>query len=185
MSSQDDHLYKYYLKDLRTNLADFEKFEEMIEQSIDMDKAKRGEYIINPSFSPKLGELNKKIEAARGEIERLKETVSDDLGVDVKLVENNTYTYVFEVNKKEGDEAFRKSKVKYKTISIKNKSISFTMNDLQDLVSDYNDYTSTYMEEQKQVVSKILEIVATYYPAMEKASSLISEVKIFLSTFMY
>ena len=184
MSSQDEHLYKYYLKDLRANLADFEKFEEMIEQSIDMDKAKRGEYIINPSFSPKLGELNRKIEAARQEIEKLKETVSDDLGIDVKLVDNNTYTFVFEVNKKEGDEAFRKSKVKYKTISIKNKSISFTMNDLQDLVSDYNDYTSTYMEEQKQVVSKILEIVATYYPAMEKASSLISEIDV-LSAFAH
>lgn len=177
-------LCTYYLKDLRTNLADFEKFEEMIEQSLDMEKAKRGEYIINPSFSPKLGELNKNIEKARTEIERLKETVSDDLGIDVKLVDNNTYTFVFEVGKKEGDDAFRKSKAKYKTVSIKNKSISFTTNDLQDLVSDYNEYTANYLEEQKQVVGKILEIVSTYYPAMEKASSLISEIDV-LSTFAH
>lgn len=176
-TKQDEHLYKYYLEDLRTNLEDFEKFEEMIEQSIDINKAKRGEYIINPSFSPKLGELNKNIEEVRAKIDELKDQVADDLGIDVKLVDNNTYTFLFEVNKKEGDEAFRKSKTKYKSISIKQKAISFTINDLQDLVSDYNDYTSTYMEEQKSVVTKILEIVSTYYPAMEKASSLISEVK--------
>jgi len=108
----------------------------------------------------------------------LKESVSDDLGLDIKLIDHNTYTFAFEVNKKEGDEAFRRTKTKYKTISIKNKSISFTSNDLQNLVSDYNDYTSTYLEEQKQVVSKILEIVSTYYPAMEKASSLISEIDV-------
>ena len=175
-AKQDEHLYKYYLDDLRGNLEDFEKFEEMIEQSIDMNKAKRGEYIINPSFSPKLGELNKNIETVAQKIDELREQVADTLGIDVKKVENNTYTFVFEVNKKEGDEAFRKSKEKYKMISIKQKAISFTLNDLQDLISDYNDYTQTYMDEQKQVVTKILEIVSTYYPAMEKASSLISEV---------
>lgn len=146
-SDEEDHLCQYYLEELKANLGDFEKFEEMIEQSIDMEKAKRGEYIINPSFSPKLGELNKKIESSRAEIERLKESVADDLGLDIKLIDHNTYTFAFEVNKKEGDEAFRKSKMKYKTISIKNKSISFTTNDLQNLISDYNDYTSTYMEE--------------------------------------
>lgn len=176
INEDTEDLCTYYLKDMKTNLADFEKFEEMIEQSLDMEKAKRGEYIINPSFSPKLGELNKNIEKARREIESLKESVSDDLGIDVKLVDNNSYTFVFEVGKKEGDDAFRKSKAKYKTVSIKNKSISFTTNDLQDLVSDYNEYTANYLEEQKQVVGKILEIVSTYYPAMEKASSLISEV---------
>jgi len=68
-SDEEDHLCKYYLDELKTNLGDFEKFEEMIEQSIDMEKAKRGEYIINPSFSPKLGELNKHIEQSRAEIE--------------------------------------------------------------------------------------------------------------------
>jgi DNA mismatch repair protein MSH2 len=176
-SKQDEHLYKYYLDDLSTNLEDFEKFEEMIEQSIDMGRAKRGEYIINPSFSPKLGELNRSIEQVREQIEELRKETADDLGIDVKLIDNNTYTFVFEVNKKEGDEAFRKSKTGYKTISIKQKAISFTVGDLQGLVSDYNDYTSTYMEEQKTVVSKILEIVSTYYPAMEKASSIISEVR--------
>jgi DNA mismatch repair protein MSH2 len=183
-SKQDEHLYKYYLDDLQGNLEDFEKFEEMIEQSIDMNKAKRGEYIINPSFSPKLGELNKNIEEVRSRIDELREQVSDDLGIDVKLTDNNTYTFVFEVNKKEGDEAFRKSKNKYKTISIKQKAISFTVNDLQDLVSDYNDHTQSYMEQQKEVVSKILEIVSTYYPAMEKASSLISEIDV-LSAFAH
>lgn len=175
-SKQDEHLYKYYLDDLNGNLEDFERFEEMIEQSIDMNKAKRGEYIINPSFSPKLGELNRNIEEVRSKIEDLREQVADDLGIDVKLMDNNTYTFVFEVNKKEGDEAFRKSKTKYKTISIKQKAISFTLNELTELVSDYNEHQQSYMEQQKEVVTKILEIVSTYYPAMEKASSIISEV---------
>jgi hypothetical protein len=42
-------------------LGEFTKFESMIEQSIDLDKAYKGEYIVNPKFSVVLSELDREI----------------------------------------------------------------------------------------------------------------------------
>ena len=50
----------------------------------------------------------------------MRQRVSSDLDdADVKLVDSGVFTYLFEVKKKIGDEAFRKSKNKYKTITVK------------------------------------------------------------------
>jgi DNA mismatch repair protein MSH2 len=175
-NANNEALRKYYLEELKINLGDFEKFEDMIEQSIDMDKAKTGEYLITASFSQKLTEINTKVNKTLGQMENLRKEVEEDLGnCDVKLVDHNTLTFVFEVNKKEGDDAFRQTNKKYKTISVKQRTLTFVNSDLSELVADYNDQKSEYKTEQSQVVGKILEVVATYYPAMEKASSLIAE----------
>ena len=40
-----------FLGPLKQALTDFQKLEEMIEQSIDVNRAKQNEYIINPEFS--------------------------------------------------------------------------------------------------------------------------------------
>ena len=44
------------------------------------------------------------------------------------------HTFIFEVDKKEGDAGMRKSKENYKIISIKNRFMSFTCSGLKDLV---------------------------------------------------
>lgn len=40
------------LSSLKSTLNDFGRLEEMIEECIDMKKARQNEYLINPSFSP-------------------------------------------------------------------------------------------------------------------------------------
>lgn len=50
------------------------------------------------------------------------------------MVESNLHTFVFEVDKKEGDNGMRNSKLTYKIISIKNRIMSFTCAELKDLV---------------------------------------------------
>ena len=43
-------------------------------------------------------------------------------------------------------------------ISIKQEAINYTLYELQNFASTYKDYTQTYIGEQKQIISKILEI---------------------------
>lgn len=50
-------------------LEDFKKFEDMIEKSIDLQKAYSNEFIVNPRFSPKLQELSKLIQKSLSVIE--------------------------------------------------------------------------------------------------------------------
>lgn len=55
------------------------------------------------------------------------------------------HTFIFEVDKKEGDAGMRKSSInKYKIISIKNKIMSFTCNELKELVKEYVDLDDSY-----------------------------------------
>ncbi len=58
----------------------------------------------------------------------------------IGLVDSSMHTYVFEVEKKEGDAGMRKSKENYKIISIKNRFMSFTCSGLKDLVRQFNEY---------------------------------------------
>ena len=44
------------------------------------------------------------------------------------------HTYIFEVDKKEGDAGMRKSNETYKMLSLKNRIMSFTCAGLKDLV---------------------------------------------------
>lgn len=79
-------------------------------------------------------------------MDNLKGKVEDDLGTNkpVHLVESNLHTFIFECDKKEGDDGMRKSKSNYKIISIKNRVMSFTNNALKELVREYNELEESY-----------------------------------------
>ena len=62
----------------------------------------------------------------------------------VNLVESNMHTFVFEVEKKEGDDGMRKSSQTYKVISIKNRIMSFSCSGLKDLVRQFTDLEEQY-----------------------------------------
>lgn len=99
------------LDPLKSTLEEFTKLKSMLEECIDIGKAKQNDYIINPEFSPELKELNTEIQIIRDKMEKLKQSVKDDLGTTkaVDLVESNLHTFMFEVDKKEGDAGVRKS----------------------------------------------------------------------------
>ena len=100
----------------------------MLEECIDIGKARQNDYIINPNFSPELKELNQQIDGVKRQMEELRQAVDNDLGTNkpVAIVDSNMHTFIFEVDKKEGDAGMRRSKERYKILQIKNRIISFT-----------------------------------------------------------
>ncbi|CAD8043757.1 unnamed protein product [Paramecium primaurelia] len=180
--SQNSILQEIFLKPFEENLSDFERLEEMIEKSIDLSKAYTGEFIVNPRFSEKLMQLSKNITQCMNDIENVRLETETELGITVTLIESGTYTYIFEAKKQSADEAFRKNPKKYKTISVKNRALTFTVEKLQSTVADYVHYRDLYQEVQQEKVQEILKIVCSYYPVMEQASRLISEIDV-LSSF--
>lgn len=79
-------------------------------------------------------------------MERLRQAVENDLGVNkpISIVESNMHTFIFEVDKKEGDAGMRKSKETYKMVSLKNRIMSFTCAGLKDLVREFCDLEDQY-----------------------------------------
>ncbi len=72
----------------------------MIEQSIDIDKAFQGEFIVNPKFSATLTDLNKEIQKILRQIEDIRKDEEARLSINISLTESGQHTYVFEANKK-------------------------------------------------------------------------------------
>ena len=69
----------------------------MLEECIDINKAKNNDYIIHPNFSPELKELNDQINEVKRRMEKLRGAVEDDLNVkSVNVTESALHTYVFE-----------------------------------------------------------------------------------------
>ena len=50
---------------MKSTLEEFLKLEKMLEECIDIGRAKQNDYIINPSFSPELKQLNAEINKAK------------------------------------------------------------------------------------------------------------------------
>ena len=80
------------------------------------------------------------------EIEELRQEVEDDLNLtkEAKLVSQQTYTYVFEIDKKEGDNGMRNSTENYKIVSCKMRIMNLTCNKLKKLVEKFNKYEEDY-----------------------------------------
>ncbi len=57
---------------LRNILDDFNKLKAMLEECIDIGKAKQNDYIINPDFSPELKTLDDQITKVKKAMERLR-----------------------------------------------------------------------------------------------------------------
>ena len=54
------------------------------------------------------------------------------------------HTYIFEVDKKEGDAGMRKSNETHKMLSLKNRIMSFTCAGLKDLVRQFSELEEQY-----------------------------------------
>lgn len=166
-----------YTKMIKSILDDFENLKSMIEESIDINEVARGDYIINPEYSDVLKELYTKIKAKHSKMEEYRKQLTSDFGLakELSLVESNSCGFLFEVNKKEGDPAFRKSKESFDVITTKKGYISFTTKTLKNLVAEFKELQDEYKIEQDTLVEKVLNIVATYFPVIERSSIIISE----------
>ena len=125
----DDHaLAVNVMKPLFDTLEDFNKLKGLLEECIDIGKAKQNDYVINADFDQDLKSFRTKIDQINQDIESLRQSVEDDLGISkrINLVESQQYTYLFEVNKKEGDAGFRRSREQYKQVSVKKGVTCFT-----------------------------------------------------------
>lgn len=72
----DSHaLKREFVQPLSGVLEEFGKLKAMLEECIDIGKAKQNDYIINPQFSPELKVLDDQINAVKKKMEKLRQQV--------------------------------------------------------------------------------------------------------------
>jgi len=114
---------------------------------------------------------------------KVKSDVECDLNLTkkIEIVDHAAHTYIFEADKKEVDAGIRKTNNKYTVINAKMRTSSFTCKKLKDLVDEFHDLEEQQRSIQGELVHKVLEIVSTYYPLLEKVNGIISYLDVLAS----
>lgn len=132
----------------------------MVEQIIDVDGIKRGEYFIKPSFDTELEELKESMDAIEEKLNDELAKAARDLKVDsgttlkLEFVAQHGYHFRITLN----NESILRNKDKYKTLGALKGGVRFTTDKLTDLNSEFNDVRTSYEEQQKSIVDQVVRV---------------------------
>ncbi|XP_012264178.2 DNA mismatch repair protein Msh2 [Athalia rosae] len=149
---------------LRELASDMDKYQQMVEQTIDLDAAEKGDYMVKPEFDKELQELKLKMtemeEEIQSQINKVAQDLSLDAGKTLKIESNQQIGYYFRITLKE-EKALRNKKG-YTTIDSNKAGVRFTNQKLTNLNEEFISVRDQYFQQQKSVVAEIIKIAAGY-----------------------
>ncbi|XP_044597120.1 DNA mismatch repair protein Msh2 isoform X2 [Cotesia glomerata] len=152
------------LEPLKENVADMEKYQQMVEETIDFDAVETGEYFIKPSYSSDLTELNESIEKLKKKMKSQLSKAAEDLGLEaeksIKLECTSQQGYFFRVTMKE-EKIVSRSKSYTVFDSIKS-GVKFRNGTLEALNQEYLEDREKYEAEQKIIVTEVINLAIGY-----------------------
>ncbi|XP_061169324.1 DNA mismatch repair protein Msh2-like [Saccostrea echinata] len=164
-------------------LMDFCKFQEMVEETMDLQQVENHEFVIKPGFDEELQALSQRISDLEDKIKSQLNKVARDLGIEankvLKLESSAQLGYFFRVTRKE-EKAIRNNK-NYTTIDTKNSGVRFHNNAVKQLNEDYLKAKEEYSEQQKSIVAEIISIAAGYCETMIMLNELIAQLDVLVS----
>ncbi|KAJ6359074.1 hypothetical protein OIU76_000729 [Salix suchowensis] len=170
--------YLDFLEEL-TDDNHLSKFIALVETAVDLDQLDNGEYMISPSYEAALGALKAEQESLEHQIHNFhKQTASDlDLPLDkgLKLDKGTQYGHVFRITKKEEPKIRKKLTTQFIVLETRKDGVKFTNTKLKKLGDQYQKIVENYKSHQKELVSRVVQITATFSEVFEKLSGLLSE----------
>ncbi|XP_011169227.2 DNA mismatch repair protein Msh2 isoform X2 [Solenopsis invicta] len=149
---------------LKELVNDMDKFQQLVEQTIDLDAAEKGEFMVNPGFADDLKVLKDAMTETEETIQQQLNKAANDLcleaGKVIKLENNQQFGYYFRITLKE--EKILRNKKHYTILDSNKAGIRFRNNRLNELNDDFTDARNKYMERQKDVITEIVGIAAGY-----------------------
>ena len=169
---------------LRRVHGDFEQYLRLVESAVDLDAARRLEYIVLPSVAASLGSLAEQKEDCRARIDELYEETRRALRLDEKTLKLEgdkagrlAYRVTRQVEKQIRDlSAYRKMA----SLGTKKDGVIFRDKALERVAEEYYTLCADYAEAQKAIVEKVVRIAATFTPVISDAQELIAELDVLL-----
>ncbi|KPI94021.1 DNA mismatch repair protein spellchecker 1 [Papilio xuthus] len=163
--------------------GDIEKFQQMIETTVDMEAIDRGEYLVKASFDDQLQSLRGELDRLQTAAERQLRAAADTLGLEpgktIKLENNPQNGFYFRITNKE-EHAIRGSK-KFTIIDAVKGGVRFKNSALENITDEYVQTKDTYEREQDKVVAEIVNIASGYSECLFNLSHMISRVDVLVS----
>ncbi|PVD28152.1 hypothetical protein C0Q70_10737 [Pomacea canaliculata] len=164
-------------------LLDFSKFQEMVEATLDMSMVEQHEFVVKPDFDENLAVLREKITELEDSIKSQLNRVARDLGLEpnktVKLENNSQLGFYFRVTRKE-EKVLRNNK-NYHTIDTNKNGVRFHNSSVRQYNEEYLQAKEEYNEQQKTVVTEIINIASGYAEPMLMLNDLIAQLDVLVS----
>ncbi|KAF5287694.1 hypothetical protein FQA39_LY15794 [Lamprigera yunnana] len=164
-------------------LIDMEKYQEMIERTLDLDYVDRGEYFIKPCYNEELQGLAEKKIVIEEKMNNALRKAADELGFEsgksIKLECTEQHGYFFRVTLRE-EQTLRKNK-HFEIIDAIKGGVRFINEKLKSLNEQYADIKVNYEQLQKSVVEKIFEVAAGYSDTLRNINLYIGKVDVLVS----
>ncbi|XP_057318906.1 DNA mismatch repair protein Msh2 [Microplitis mediator] len=164
------------LEPLRENVTDMDKYQQMVEETVDFDAVETGEYFIKPSYSSDLTELNESIEKLKKKMRSQLTKAAEELRLEaektIKLECTAQQGYYFRVTMKE-EKTVRKSKNYTVFDSIKS-GVKFRNGILESLNQEYLDDKEKYEAEQRLIVVEVINLAIGYCSTMKNIAGVVA-----------
>ncbi|XP_058790262.1 DNA mismatch repair protein Msh2 [Phymastichus coffea] len=165
-----------FIDPLKELLEEMDKFQQMVEQTIDLEAVDKGEFLVKPEFDDELKELKVSMDKKEKRIQATLNTVADDLnmesGKNIKLENNPQYGYHFRITLKE-EKSLRKNN-NYNILDSNKSGVKFRNKELEQLNKDYLSDKDNYTDKQKIIVKEIIETAAGYVPPIKQIGNVVA-----------
>ncbi|KAI0073650.1 DNA mismatch repair protein [Panus rudis PR-1116 ss-1] len=174
-----EEVYLTKLREFNKNLA---KYSEMVEETLDLDELKNHQFVIKPDYDPKLKELFEKLNEIKDGLDEEHQQAGRDLDLELDkklhLEKNPTYGHCFRVTKNDW-KAVKGSK--YIELGTLKSGVFFTTKKVKALSNDYQETMDAYSRTQRELVSHIVQIAATYSPVLEEWNGVLAHLDVVIS----
>ena len=163
----------------------FEQLLNLVETAVDLEAARRHEYVLHASLDPSLRELGVRKEEAYDEIAAHYEEMQSVFGLDdgkLKLECSGQWGYVLRVTRKD-EKMVRENKKACKDVSFlqtKKEGVLFRDKKLAGLAEDYMAVQREYQAAQAEIAKQVVEMATTYTPVVQDCVTLLAELDVLL-----
>ncbi|XP_076178005.1 DNA mismatch repair protein Msh2-like isoform X3 [Ptiloglossa arizonensis] len=162
-------------------VKNMDKFQQMVKETVDLDAAERGDFLVQLEFDDELKELksimNEVEEKLQVQLGKVADELSIEAGKTLKLESNQQFGYYFRVTLK--DEKVLRNKKHYTILDSNKSGVRFRSNKLTVLNEEYIAAREKYTIQQKNFVTEIIEIAAGYISPIKAIGNLLASLDVF------
>ncbi|KAF0754140.1 Uncharacterized protein FWK35_00019612, partial [Aphis craccivora] len=165
---------------LKELVNDMNKYQAMIEETIDLKLIERGEFLIQSGFDDELQEMRNQMDDYETKMKSNLTKTNGALGISVKLDSNSQYGFFYKVSLKDAKTVSNNKS--YEVLdTTKGGGMRFRSSKLTELNTEYQSIHKNYLEHQKSIVVEVIQTASSYNATILNLSRTLAQLDVLTS----